>query len=255
MKRLSVSRTWRWRQPVGLAVLLFILLLSNATRVPGATGATGATGQTGTTGLIGVTGATGQTGTTGLIGVTGATGAAGSIGPIGLTGATGAAGSIGPIGLTGATGAAGSIGPIGLTGAVGATGPTGTIGLTGAVGPAGPTGATGPAGPSGGTTLTTWVATGVAIDLSKQAVILGAGTWTLANGTEGQVIYFVSATGTVLDDTEVLVANLRLQHDHTSTLTLNADWHPFRYGGSNVPVLAIAIFTQGAWNVSAGTLH
>ena len=225
MKRLSVSRTWRWRQPVGLAVLLFILLLSNATRVPGATGATGATGQTGTTGLIGVTGATGQTGTTGLIGV------------------------------TGATGAAGSIGPIGLTGAVGATGPTGTIGLTGAVGPAGPTGATGPAGPSGGTTLTTWVATGVAIDLSKQAVILGAGTWTLANGTEGQVIYFVSATGTVLDDTEVLVANLRLQHDHTSTLTLNADWHPFRYGGSNVPVLAIAIFTQGAWNVSAGTLH
>ena len=152
-------------------------------------------------------------------------------------------------------GATGPTGTIGLTGAVGATGPTGTIGLTGAVGPAGPTGATGPAGPSGGTTLTTWVATGVAIDLSKQAVILGAGTWTLANGTEGQVIYFVSATGTVLDDTEVLVANLRHQNGVTSTLTLNADWHPFRYGGSNVPVLAIAIFTQGAWNVSAGTLH
>ena len=198
MKRLSVSRTWRWLRPVGLAVLLFILLLSNATRVPGAIGATGATG------------ATGQTGTTGLIGV---------------------------------------------TGAVGATGPTGTIGLTGAVGPAGPTGATGPAGPSGGTTLTTWVATGVAIDLIKQAVILGAWTWTLANGTEGQVIYFVSATGTVLDDAKVTVANLRHQNGVTSTLTLNADWHPFSYGGSNVPVLAIAIFTQGAWNVSAGTLH
>ena len=233
----------------------------------GQTGSAGTDGQTGYPGNQGATGATGDDGIAGAageVGLTGDTGLTGLTGDAGAAGATGSTGLTGGVGLTGPAGPTGSNGPIGatgLTGAQGATGPTGTIGLTGAVGPTGPagptgsTGATGATGPSGSSTLNTWVATGAAIDLSKQIIIVSAGTWTLANGTEGQVIYFVSSTGTALNDAVITVANLRYQHGVTSAIALNADWHLFSFDGSNVPVLTFAIFTQGAWNVATGTLH
>ncbi len=234
MAQRSSSRTRQRIFNLGLVVLLLLALASTAAYFGGVLGTKAATGQTGFTGA---------TGPRGLTGLTGANGTTGPIGTIGLTGSTGS------IGLTGAIGATGPIGTIGLTGS------TGPIGLTGAIGPVGPTGATGPVGPSGGTTLNTWVATGTAIDLTKQVVVVGAGTWTLANGIEGQVMYFVSPTGTILNNVVIEVANLRYQDGVTSTIASGEDWSPFSHGGSDSSALTFAIFTQGAWNISAGSVH
>lgn len=231
-----------------IAAVLALLLI--ATGSIDFRGAIGLTGPPGATGEVGAIGASGYPGTRGAVGIAGAAGATG------LTGLTGGDGATGPAGQTGSIGPIGATGP---TGPEGATGPTGTIGLTGEVGPTGPagptgsTGATGATGPSGSSTLNTWVATGAAIDLSKQIIILSAGTWTLENGTEGQIIYFVSSTGTGLNDAVITVANLRHKNGVTSDIALSADWQPFRFTGSNVLLLTFAIFTQGAWNVSGGT--
>jgi hypothetical protein len=98
------------------------------------------------------------------------------------------------------------------------------------------------------------VEVGAAINLTKDVVILDEGTWTLADGVEGQIIYFVSATGIELSKVEVSVSHLRRQSGAHSTASA-AIWLPFKAAGSNVPILTVAIFTQGAWNVSSGALN
>jgi hypothetical protein len=88
-------------------------------------------------------------------------------------------------------------------------------------------------------------------------IVLGGGSWTLANGVQGQVIYFVASTGSNAGNMHILVANLRYQNGSVTTAGANIDWHPFTHtsGGTRYPLITIAIFFDGAWNVSAGELH
>jgi hypothetical protein len=219
------------------------------TGLPGATGLTGAAGLPGRDGIDGSDGVPGARGLTGAPGATGAQGLRGEQGLPGATGATGLRGEQGLPGATGATGATGERGERGLPGADGAPG------LRGEQGSIGLTGATGPAGSS---ILEMQLADGdVAIDLTKQLIVLGAGTWTLADGVDGQILYFVTSTGADVHDIYLIVDHLRYQNGAVSVLGTSISWDPFphRTGGTNIPLMTMAVFSQGAWSVSAGELR
>lgn len=206
-------------------------------------------GVAGTGGARGPRGLTGAQGVPGLTGAVGATGATGAAGPRGTTGAPGASGAPGATGSQGIAGPAGSPGPSGAPGANGEPGASGAPGATGEPGPE---------GPAGGSTLEVWSADGfAAIDLTKQVVVLGAGNWTLADGVQGQIIYFVASTGSDAGNMHILVNHLRYQNGSITTAATDYDWHPFTHtsGGTRFPLITIAIFFDGSWNVSAGEAH
>jgi hypothetical protein len=108
----------------------------------------------------------------------------------------------------------------------------------------------------GNTTITITVAsvvqaTPVAIDLTKTVNKLADGSYTLANGTEGQILYLVMQNGTVPANVSVLVANSR----NIGVGTLS----PFSvYDNSddsyydNIGGFCTLIFTDGAWQQSGG---
>jgi hypothetical protein len=206
-------------------------------------------------GVAGTGGARGPRGLTGAQGVPGLTGA------VGATGATGAAGPRGTTGAPGASGAPGATGSQGIAGPTGSPGPSGAPGANGEPGASGAPGATGepgPEGPAGGSTLEVWSADGfAAIDLTKQVVVLGVGNWTLADGVQGQIIYFVASTGSDTGNMHILVNHLRYQNGSITTAATDYDWHPFTHtsGGTRFPLITIAIFFDGSWNVSAGEAH
>jgi len=240
----------------------------------GATGPTGLSGNLGAAGPIGPNGNTGAVGPTGAIGITGNAGATGLTGPngntgtVGPTGAIGITGDTGATGLTGPNGNTGAVGPtgaIGITGDTGATGPIGPIGNPGPVGPTGNTGITGPAGPSG-EYLEIAVQEGNSIlDMTKQVFILDDREWNLPDAKEGKICYFVIKTGGTPINITVIVENLRkldgivtggrTRISGTSVKT-NVKWQPFvfsqyEYG---LATLVTAVFIEGAWSVSQGSI-
>ncbi len=222
---------------------------------PGPRGASGAAGAAGSSGATGAAGATGSIGLPGIDGLRGENGVPGLPGSDGLDGTDGTDGLAGPVGSIGPSGEPGVAGATGAPGAVGATGEPGAVGAPGADGATGPTG---PAGASGGTILDIFIADGyLAININKQAIILGAGTWSLADGVEGQVLYFIASTASDSRDVHVVVEHLRYQNGAIATMGSAISWSPFSItaGGTNIPLMTIAVFTQGAWNVSAGVLH
>jgi hypothetical protein len=111
-------------------------------------------------------------------------------------------------------------------------------------------------GGPGGTTITWTVATVVqetptAIDLTKSVNKLTDGVYTLADGTEGQIMYLVAQNGVVPANVSVLVANSR----NIGVGTLS----PFSvYDNSddsyydNIGGICTLIFTDGAWQQSGG---
>jgi len=222
---------------------------------PGPRGASGAAGAAGSSGATGAAGATGSIGLPGIDGLRGENGVPGLPGSDGLDGTDGTDGLAGPVGSIGPSGEPGVAGATGAPGAVGATGEPGAVGAPGADGATGPTG---PAGASGGTILDIFIADGyLAININKQAIILGAGTWSLADGVEGQVLYFIASTASDSRDVHVVVEHLRYQNGAIATMGSAISWSPFSItaGGTNIPLMTIAVFTQGAWNVSAGVLQ
>lgn len=96
------------------------------------------------------------------------------------------------------------------------------------------------------------------LDLTKQIFVLGTGTYNLADGTEGQICYFVmhttgSSTGSIVN-----VANLRTIVSDVGTLVTTAVWRPFDVtagADSDAKTTTTAIFTEGAWNVSNGLVN
>ena len=70
------------------------------------------------------------------------------------------------------------------------------------------------------------------------------------------MLYFISSTASDAHDVQITVGHLRYQDGAVAVVGTNLRWHPFPYrvGGINTPLLTIAIFTQGAWSVSAGVL-
>jgi hypothetical protein len=98
-------------------------------------------------------------------------------------------------------------------------------------------------------------ATPTAIDLTKSVNKLTDGVYTLADGTEGQIMYLVGQTGAISTEVGVTVANYRVNgSENTGGLLL-----PFRVydysdesyydSFSNICTL---IFTDGAWQQSGG---
>lgn len=92
------------------------------------------------------------------------------------------------------------------------------------------------------------------LDLTKQVFTFGDGLWILPNGAECQICYFVLNTGGSPEDITVRVTNLRKTN---ASIVTNANWQPFLIGQpvNSVPALVTAVFTQGAWNVSSGTIY
>ena len=129
-------------------------------------------------------------------------------------------------------------------------GPAGSPGATGVPGP------TGPAGAPGAPYAVSTPAPSSTLDLTKQAFVFTSGSWTLPDGVEGQVIYFSMHTGSNADTVYITISHLRdlnngLAHVHTSAV-----WTPFStQGGNHVPAVTFALFTQGAWSVSAGEIR
>lgn len=89
---------------------------------------------------------------------------------------------------------------------------------------------------------------------------VGSDSFSLANGKEGQVIYFIIGTlGTGL-----FAQDLKIKISSASYTTINganvskvkslAVWRPFydQTGNANSPTVASAIFAGGAWNLTSG---
>lgn len=77
--------------------------------------------------------------------------------------------------------------------------------------------------------------------------------YTLADGTEGQIIYLVPQTGATPSGVEVRIAKARVVTDGESEIRENNLFLPFS-GSSSGGLLNVVtlIFTDGAWNLSTG---
>ena len=97
--------------------------------------------------------------------------------------------------------------------------------------------------------------TPTAIDLTKTVNKLADGSYTLANGVEGQIMYLVGQTGAISTEVGVTVANYRVNgSENTGGLLL-----PFRvYDYSDESYydsfgnICTLIFTDGAWQQTGG---
>ena len=165
--------------------------------------------------------------------------------------------SSGPQGPAGATGATG---PAGATGATGATGPAGATGATGAVGPRGLTGAKGDSGDPR-TPMEIGRQDGnqnppEVLNLSKQVFVFSDGTWVLPEGKEGSIIHFVMGNGGSAEDITIVVENLRIIDRGRAKVIPDARWHPFKFGAQiSTTSLVTAVYTDGAWNITAGNIE
>jgi hypothetical protein len=111
-------------------------------------------------------------------------------------------------------------------------------------------------GGPGGTTITWTIGsvvqeTPTAIDLTKTINKLTDGVYTLANGTEGQIMYLVAQNGVVPTDVSVLVANSRNIGVGTLLPFSVYDNSDDSYYG-NIGGFCTLIFTDGAWQQTGG---
>jgi hypothetical protein len=97
----------------------------------------------------------------------------------------------------------------------------------------------------------------VKLDLSKQVFVFNDGTWILPNGQEGQICHFVMGEKGSAEDIYIIVENIRFINRSIADTRSNISWSPFHFGSETdfMPSMATAIFTQGAWNVTSGTLR
>jgi len=95
----------------------------------------------------------------------------------------------------------------------------------------------------------------VALSLTTSVNSLGAGdNYTLADGNEGQIMYFtIAGGGDGVADTVVQLSKVR--NPITGAIDTTYDWHPFIIPGANADStqgrrsLATAVFASGAWCV------
>jgi hypothetical protein len=102
--------------------------------------------------------------------------------------------------------------------------------------------------------ITSLVESRTALSLTKQVQILEDGFYTLADGTEGQIMYFVPASGTTTG-TYVVIENARIIDVGDTDLPVDDtdySWTPF-FGETEAPgTIAMAIFADGAWCLRGG---
>jgi hypothetical protein len=102
--------------------------------------------------------------------------------------------------------------------------------------------------------------TPTALSLAKSVQILDGSNYSLANGVEGQIMYFVPATGNTRGSA-VIVANAR-RWDYSNTgdaiIEQNLTWFCFDnviavIENNDTYAVSMAIFTDGAWNLQGGS--
>lgn len=99
--------------------------------------------------------------------------------------------------------------------------------------------------------LTSYLPGGETVDLTKQVLSMRGGTWTLPDGVEGQIMYFVLATEGSATSVFLSVNHLRYEGVEIDGGT----WSPFQ-NGSGAPIFSVctAIFTNNYWVFSGGWL-
>jgi hypothetical protein len=102
--------------------------------------------------------------------------------------------------------------------------------------------------------------TATALDVTKTLQVLNSEDpmddfWTLADGTEGQIMHFVPGSGAGSNQHYVEIANWRRWDSDTSSWIVEQDltWTPFKldFDGTRWTGVATAIFTNGAWQTSS----
>jgi hypothetical protein len=96
-----------------------------------------------------------------------------------------------------------------------------------------------------------------ALNLTKKVQKLGPGHYTVANGVEGQIMYFVPAPGSNATQVYVQFANARA-FLYDGTLYTNSPWYVNMFQNNQgtaddshpYETLVTAIFTDGAWQIS-----
>jgi hypothetical protein len=128
-------------------------------------------------------------------------------------------------------------------------------------GPIGPAGPQGPAGPSGAPLTIDSPEGGQTpegtLDLSKQLFLFSSGSWLLpAAPIDGTMVHFVLQTGGSADDINITVERLRVLDNRGIAIERNnVVWHPFiSTGGGSRQTLLSAVFTEGAWDITGGTI-
>lgn len=90
--------------------------------------------------------------------------------------------------------------------------------------------------------------TPTALDLTKSVNKLTDGNYTLADGTEGQIMCLVRQTGSIYNAITVNVANARID----GALNTTIDYYPF--DGNAISLnMSTLIFTDGAWQADNGS--
>jgi hypothetical protein len=93
------------------------------------------------------------------------------------------------------------------------------------------------------------------LDLSFSVHKLADSYFFLKEGTEGQIIYIVpNGRSASAEDIHIIIERSR-KWDRGRLIELEKiDWQPF-FPLTEIPTIVSALFTDGAWNVSAGTLR
>lgn len=85
-------------------------------------------------------------------------------------------------------------------------------------------------------------APGTIIDITKSIALIGHGTYTLPDGTEGQMLHLAATYNDAVDPT-IVVAHAR-DGNNSTPLQSNYNWRPFVFKSTT-----FAIFTNGAWSI------
>jgi hypothetical protein len=87
------------------------------------------------------------------------------------------------------------------------------------------------------------------IDITKSVNKLEDGSYTLANGVEGQIMYLVAQTGTTMSAVTVIVSNARI---NGGTYTDTALYPFLDYNAASNGGMCTLIFTDGHWQSNSG---
>jgi hypothetical protein len=94
------------------------------------------------------------------------------------------------------------------------------------------------------------------LDLENQVFTFTDGTWILPEAKEGTIVYFVMGTGGSAEDIYIRVENLRIIDRGSAQVLRDQLWSPFSYAsGQQTVSLVSAVYTDGAWNITGGTLR
>jgi hypothetical protein len=94
------------------------------------------------------------------------------------------------------------------------------------------------------------------LDMRKQVFVFNDGTWVLPEAKEGSIVHFVMGDGGSAEDITIVVERLRVINSGRAEVIRNALWQPFSFQArTSTTSLISAVYTDGAWNITSGTLR